>query len=261
MKTLKILKAKYVVLTLFISLFAACDNSDDIENLIDDQKPTEQFDFDNFGKAHNDYLHYVMQTTNNKDPKERFFFGKTYVDPVFGSFDKGFSWEELENQIDFHIRRVAQILEGKYEASTEKLSQEMTAFLNDLARQTKYAVDNQFSLNVFKKMIEGMENDIKRNHEIEIDLDSGISNDGAAMLAICSILKYSTEYWNNASAAGGGGGNGDMILLAKGKIWRALADAWGYVSAWVDNGDGSYSWDHESALVNADCVSDKVREN
>ncbi len=59
----------------------------------------------------------------------------------------------------------------------------------------------------------------------------------------------------------GTGGDDDDKPMARKGLWRALADAWGYVSAWTNNGDGSYSWDHDSALVNADCVSDKVREN
>ena len=165
----------------------------------------------------------------------------------------------LINNIEFHKKRVNTILEGTYNAKQERLSPAMTEFLQKLASTTKNAVDNQLTVGEFKRMIKETEQQVYKTQDIQIDLRKGISNDGASMLAITSILKYSTDYW--IAFANDGSNNGDNTPMAKGKIWRALADAWGYVSAWTNNGDGSYSWDHGSALVNADCVSDKVREN
>lgn len=267
MKTLNTLFKSFSILILIVSIIS-CEKESDLtlEEIISDNSK-EEFDFENFGRAHNAYLEYVWDFENNYNPEARFNYGKTYVDPIFGSFDTGLTWKELNRQMPMHIERVNAILEGKYNAQQENLSPVMTNFLNRLAKIVKASVDNKTSINDFKLELSDLENDVQLKEEIIININTGMSNDGAAMLAITSILKYSTDYWinfdraNSSDGNGNGGGNSGDLPLAKGKIWRALADAWGYVSAWVDNGDGSYSWDHESALVNADCVSDKVREN
>lgn len=252
--------ASFIFISLIISSCEKDDHLDQFEKL--NEKPTQQnFDFEQFGKTHNAYLNFVMEIENNQDPKARFHHGKTFVDPTFGSFNTDLTWEDLDKSMDFHKRRVESILNGSYNATTEKLSPAMTSFLDKLSKTVKHAVDNKLSVEEFLKLIPEIEDEVLTSQIIEIDLNNGISNDGAAMLAITSILKYSTKYWIHEEAKAAGGGNGDIIILGRKGIWRALADAWGYVSAWTNNGDGSYSWDHGSALVNADCVSDKVREN
>jgi len=157
-----------------------------------------------------------------------------------------------------HMRKVEAIIKGTYNADTdETVSPKMKRFLNELAQLTQQSVEADLTIGDFVLKLEDLEDRVKATQDIQIDMLRGKCNDGASMLAITSILKYSVQYW---AAIDGGG---DDIPQAKigGKIKRALADAWGYVSAWVDNGDGSYSWDHQSALVNADCHSDQVYEN
>ena len=245
-----------VLLIAILTFFTSCDKNDaEIEDIANISQNEIKFDFNQFGKTHNDYLAYVWNIKDRDNAEARFNHGLTFVDPTFGSFNKGQKFEDID--VEFHLQRVDAILEGTYNAEREKLSKPMTNFLNKLAETTKKASDNEVTVAEFKNQIATIEKEIYNSERIQIDIKKGVSNDGAAMLAITSILKYSTEYWvtfdNN--------GDGDIgnTPLRKGKIKRALADAWGYVSAWTNNGDGSYSWSHESALVNADCVSDSVR--
>ena len=250
MKTLK--QTLSVLSVLAIILLSSCEKNE--LNTIDEVSNNENsFDFNQFGRAHNDYLAYVHATgfTNRRD---RFEYGKTYNDPIFGSFDVGINYDILDQGMPAHLEKVQRILEGTYDASEENLSDDMTQFLNQLATLTHQVVANENTIEQFIFKIETLENQVKASHTIEINLDNDYANDGASMLAIASILKYSIQYW-------------DMIDNPSGKasFWqkvkRALADAWGYVSAWTNNGDGSYSWDPDSALVNADCHSDRVYEN
>ena len=102
--------------------------------------------------------------------------------------------------------------------------------------------------------LEDLQDRIAQTQDLQINLDSNFANDGASMMAVTSILKYSVQYWAMV--------DGDTTRVGLwSKIKRGLADAWGYVSAWTNNGDGSYSWDPGSATVNADCHSDQVYEN
>jgi len=245
---------------IFFTMAQSCEIDDDLDSIDELAINSNFFDFNQFGKTHNAYLEYVMTIENNQDPKARFMYGKTFSDPTFGSFNIDLTYEDMNKSMAFHRRRVDLILGGTYDASSENLSPEMTSFLDKLATIVKYSIDRKLTMTEFLASIAAIESKIQLEQQIEIDLKKGISNDGAAMLAITSILKYSTKYWVAIENVNNGS-SGDDLPLARPGIWRALADAWGYVSAWVDNGDGSYSWYHESALVNADCVSDKVREN
>ncbi|WP_157961112.1 hypothetical protein [Lutibacter citreus] len=250
--------SKSVILFAIIATFTSCEKDETLEQLDHSSAKEKEtsFNFDQFGITHNNYLNYVWNIKNNKNHEARFKQGLSFYDKTFGSFNIGLRFEDVKNNIPFHTKRVSSILEGNYRAKTEQLSPAMTTFLDKLAQISKESLDNKLTVQEFEKIISNYENEIRKNNIININLEKGISNDGASMLAICSILKYSTKYW---SAFGNDGNEGDDQPLARGKIKRALADAWGYVSAWTNNGDGSYSWDHGSALVNADCVSDSVR--
>lgn len=256
--TLK-MTGKILPFAVFLSILVSCQNDNEFNpgNTPGLKELKIEFDFDQFGKTHNAYLDYVWNIKDQTDPEARFKYGLTFTDPTFGSFNVGQTWEDIDKHTAFHKERVESILNGSYDAATEKLSPAMTAFLDDLATSMKKAADDSYSTQEMISMIEDIEREVRTNQEIDIDLGRGVSNDGASMLAICSILKYSLQYWEEFDAGAGIQGR----IMANGKIKRALADAWGYVSAWVNNGDGSYSWDHQSALVNADCVSDRVREN
>ncbi len=260
MKTITKTLVKTFMFFTVITLLTSCEKDESMEQFTDLNTESKEikFDFDQFGKTHNAYLEYVWNFEERANPEARFKYGKTFVDPTFGSFDTNLTWQELDKSIGFHKRRVDQILNGKYNANEEGLSPAMTKFLNNLATTVKSAVDKKLTVGEFAKKISEIEKEVYASQKINIDLERGVSNDGASMLAISSILKYSVQYW---TAFDSDGDNGDDTPMARRGIWRALADAWGYVSAWTDNGDGSYSWDHDSALVNADCVSDKVREN
>ena len=249
----------YLLLTIVALTLFACQQDEGLSTIAEEagsQQNTTNFDFDNFGITHNAYLDYVRQIPNADDPKARFLHGKSFESPIFGRFDNGISWEEMSSSFSSHVARVELISRGTYSAESEGLSPQMTDFLDRLASLAKTALDNQLSVGEFQHEILLLEADVKRNQPVAINLSSGISNDGATMLAICSILRYSLDYWentdNNQTAARPGFGQ---------RVKRALADAWGYVSDWQPNGDGSYSWSHGSALVNADCVSDGVYEN
>lgn len=249
-----------IALMIFVSMaFVSCQQNEELSSLTEEtsrQQNAANFDFDQFGITHNAYLDYVRQIPNANDPKARYLHGKTFVSPVFGSFNNNISWEEMSGSFPDHIARVEAISRGTYRAESEGLSPEMTDFLNRLAALSKTALDNQLSVGQFQHKIGQLEADVKRHQAIIIDLAAGTSNDGATMLAICSILRYSLDYWENAyntqKAARPGFGQ---------RVKRALADAWGYISDWQPIGDGYYSWSHESALVNTDCVSDGVYEN
>jgi hypothetical protein len=255
MKTAKKMIVRILMSLLFVTSLSACQEGDD--NDIEQVLKTSEFDFDQFGKTHNAYLTYVWNIEGHEDAEKRFNHGLTFTDPTFGSFNVGLRWEDISRSIAFHERRVESILAGSYDASSEKLSPAMTSFLNELAASMKLAVDRGDEIEKITVMIESIESRISQRHEINIDLVRGISNDGASMMAICAILKYSLAYWTAFEDSM----PAKRAALGNGKIKRALADAWGYVSAWVNNGDGSYSWSHSSALVNADCVSDSVRPN
>lgn len=256
---LNIYSFAFTMLLMTSLTFIGCQQNEELPTLTPEassQQNSTNFDFDNFGITHNAYLDYVRQIPNAEDPKARFLYGKTFVSPVFGSFNNGISWEEMRDSFAGHMARVEAISGGTYDASSEELSPAMTDFLNGLASLAKTALDDQLSVGEFQHEILLLEANIKRNQAVTINLTKGTSNDGAAMLAICSILRYSLDYWendaSNQKAARPGFGQ---------RVKRALADAWGYVSDWQPNGDGSYTWSHGSALVNADCVSDGVYEN
>ncbi|WP_298367737.1 hypothetical protein [uncultured Lutibacter sp.] len=253
--------SKTMLFLAVISTVVSCETDETVEQFeeLNSKLKETSFNFDQFGITHNNYLVYVYNIKDNQNHEARFKHGLSFYDETFGSFDIGLKFEDIKNSIDFHKKRVENILNGNYRAKSENLSPEMTIFLNELAQISRVSLKNEVTISEFDKAIEKLEISVRKNHNIQINLETGISNDGASMLAICSILKYSTKYWS--SFGSGNNGGGDTTPLAKGKIKRALADAWGYVSAWVDNGDGSYSWDHQSALVNADCVSDSVRSN
>lgn len=247
------------MLLLFLTSLTACQEDGDASTIKEPALKGNDFDFDQFGKTHNAYLAYVWNIKENTNAEARFNHGLTFTDATFGSFNIGLRWEDITRSILFHERRVESILDGSYNASSEKLSPAMTSFLNELAASMKIAVDRGDDINKITAMIESLEARILQTQEIHIDLRSGLSNDGASMMAICSILKYSLAYWTTFEHDTPDGRS--AAAFGNGKIKRALADAWGYVSAWVNNGDGTYSWSHSSALVNADCVSDSVRPN
>lgn len=213
----------------------------------------DAFDFDQFGRAHNDYLAYV-HATGATDPKVRFEYGKSYVDPIFGSFDVGVDYNKLVAGMPAHMRKIDAIVAGTYQANQESVTPKMQRFLDKLATTVHNSMQAGLSLDEFTAQLDDLSARIAATEDIQIDLNAHYANDGASMLAIVSILKYSIQYWDAL------GGDTQRVGLWK-KIKRALADAWGYVSAWVDNGDGSYSWDPQSALVNADCHSDQVYGN
>lgn len=250
--------AKFLMIFITMAILS-CQQSEEIL-LIEEQSSNQNnaagFDFDNFGITHNAYLDYVRQIDNADDPKARFNHGKTFVSPIFGSFDIGLNWEQMSSFFPTHEARIESIANGTYSAAAEGLSPDMTTFLDRLAVISKNALDQGSSIGEFQSKISDLETQVKRNHVIQIDLNSGISNDGATMLAICSILRYSLDYWNSEDSYQKAARPGFFQ-----RVKRALADAWGYVSDWQPNGDGSYSWSHGSALVNADCVSDGVYEN
>lgn len=248
---------RILMLLFFLTSLTACQ--DDGEAVKDPILKASEFDFDQFGKTHNAYLEYVWNIDRNADAETRFNHGQTFTDATFGSFNIGLRWEDVKRSIAFHERRVESILAGSYNASSEKLSPSMTSFLNELAASMKTAVDHGDDIEKITATIESLEARVLKTQEIHIDLERSLSNDGASMMAMCSILKYSLAYWTTFEHDTPDGRS--AAALGNGKIKRALADAWGYVSAWVNNGDGSYSWSHSSALVNADCVSDSVRPN
>ena len=156
-----------------------------------------------------------------------------------------------------HMTKMEQILEGTYNAKVENVSPKMTIFLNKLANLVSESRKQNDDLQTLTKKLDELKLQVLEEQTIYIDLIMEKSNDGASMLAIISIFKYSIRYWSDYSKT--------HEVQHRVSFWkrirRALADAWGYVSAWTNNGDGSYSWDHGSALVNADCHSDQVYEN
>ena len=246
---------KVMTLGMMLTAIISCEKEEVAETLIvsNIEAPQDNFDFNQFGRAHNDYLLYV-HAIGQDDPKARFEYGKSYVDPVFGSFDVGIDYNALVAGMPAHMRKVDAIVNGTYQVSQETVSPEMKQFLNELATLTHNSLQEGISMEAFIVRLEDLEERIAQTQDLQINLDTHFANDGASMMAITSILKYSIQYWAFV--------DGDTSRVGLwGKIKRGLADAWGYVSAWTDNGDGSYSWDHQSALVNADCHSDQVYEN
>ncbi|MFT5863820.1 MAG: hypothetical protein ACI828_002488 [Flavobacteriales bacterium] len=246
---------KVMALGMILTAIISCEKDEVKETLVVSnlEIPDESFDFDQFGRAHNDYLLYV-HATGQEDPKARFEYGKSYVDPVFGSFDVGLDYNALVAEMPAHMRKVDAIINGTYQASQETVSPQMKRFLDELAALTHSSLQEGVSMEEFISRLEDLEDHLAATQDIQINMDTNLANDGASMMAIASILKYSIQYWAFV--------DGDITRVGLwSKIKRGLADAWGYVSAWVDNGDGSYSWDHPSALVNADCHSDQVYEN
>ena len=256
------MKTTHKITTFFLLLLVSisCTKDEFITETTGDEllkKESLNFNFDEFGRAHNDYLKYV-HATGHKDARKRFEYGKTYTDPIFGSFDIGIDYNKLVNGMPNHLQKVESIINGNYDAEIENVSPEMTSFLNELATLTHRSIQQDITYQDFVEKLNNTKLRVKNTYPVLINLSSGKCNDGASMLAIISILEYSIKYWSNFDGV-------DDTSLARAGIWqrikRALADAWGYVSAWTNNGDGSYSWDHPSALVNADCHSDQVYEN
>ncbi len=255
MKTFAKNFSKLVTLIAVVISVIACEKESleeslEVSNL---EHLDDAFDFDQFGRAHNDYLAYV-HATGQPDPKVRFEYGKTYVDPVFGSFDVGINYNELVAGMPAHMRKMDAIVAGTYQANRESVTPKMQRFLDKLATTVYNSMQAGISLDEFTAQLDDLSAHIAATEDIQIDLNAHYANDGASMLAIVSILKYSIQYWDAL------GGDTQRVGFWK-KVKRALADAWGYVSAWTNNGDGSYSWDPQSALVNADCHSDQVYEN
>lgn len=243
---------KVITLGMLLTAIISCEKEEVRETLVvsNVELPQENFDYDQFGRAHNDYLAFV-HAIGQDDPKVRFEYGKSYVDPVFGSFDVGIDYNALEAGMPAHMRKVDAIINGTYQASQETVSPQMKRFLDELAMLTHNSLQEGISMEAFIVRLEDLEGRIAQTQDLEINLDIHYANDGASMMAVTSILKYSIQYWDFV--------DGDTTRRGLWtKIKRGLADAWGYVSAWTDNGDGSYSWDPQSATSNAACHSDQV---
>jgi hypothetical protein len=243
---------KVMTLGMMLTAIISCEKEEVAETLVisNVEAPQENFDYDQFGRAHNDYLMYV-RATGQEDARARFEYGKSYVDPVFGSFDVGLDYNALVAGMPAHMRKVDAIVNGTYQASQETVSPQMKRFLDELAAITHTSFHEEISMEAFIVRLEDLEERIAQTQDLQINLDANFANDGASMMAITSILKYSIQYWVSE----------DQDTKKPGfwkKIKRALADAWGYVSDWNDNGDGSYTWDPQSASANAACHSDRV---
>lgn len=246
---------KVMTVGMVVLAFISCEKEELKDTIVASNLETSEddFDYDQFGRAHNDYLMYV-HATGEQDKKVRFEYGKSYVDPVFGSFDVGIDYNALVAGMPAHMRKVDQIINGTYQASQETVTPQMKRFLDELATLTHNSLQEGISLEEFIVRLEDLEERIAQTQDLQINLDANYANDGASMMAVTSILKYSVQYWAMV--------DGDTTRVGLwSKIKRGLADAWGYVSAWTNNGDGSYSWDPGSATVNADCHSDQVYEN
>ena len=64
--------------SLLIVCLIACKNQDDLtmQSISENEKQSRTFNYDEYGRAHNDYLYYVHKT-GKKNPRERFEYGKS----------------------------------------------------------------------------------------------------------------------------------------------------------------------------------------
>lgn len=197
------------------------------------------FDFDLVGKAHNNYVDYVRSNPNypNMSAKEVYDYGTGYNDPIFGSqthppysqaledlnYTIGLSDNLIVNQVD----PTSQLLQDSL------INQTMVPYLNELASIYIDAADTishvPYSPQQFTQMIGVLEQNIVNNLTIEYDANTQIGNEGAILLSMCSIAKYSYEYWYNDATS-----NNTASPMAFGflkKIWNGIkvgaADAWG----------------------------------
>lgn len=215
----------------------------------------DTFNFEHFGRAHIAYLHYINNTPKELTIAERFIYGKTFIDSVFGSFDKSPPWtvpeKRPENGPAFHLNRAEQILKGIYHAESEGLSPNMEWFLTQLSSGIRKAVLYGYNTETLFARVDHLKGIILTNHHVVLDNETGRSNDFATMMAMCSILKNSLTYWNTVEQ--------HNTLAKNHENWkRAIAGTWGYLSSWTSNDEGVYSWDHTSALINASRVSDRI---
>ena len=254
---------KILLPALCVLLFSQCKKVDETEISTLNARTANGFNYDQFGISHNNYLDYVKNNTaSNSSDETRFNKGKNYVDSYFGSFNSGPNWTSFYPQTVEMQQLTEDVLTGKFNATTftnsKHLSPNMTTFLTKLSQIYFNTAENELLPATFDAEIQTLEDWVIQNQNPQFDTKSKKGNEGAGMLAMCSIAKSSYTYWYNDPTTQNLQGRNIF-----GKIWRAIkigaADAYGFVfDGWIDtdNNGTNETWSSVAAVKAAGEHSD-----
>lgn len=241
---------KLLLIAVFAICFISCKK---VTNKSDNTKLQKQivvdgFNFDQFGISHNSYLDYVQQAPNflSLTAEERFNYGLTYNDSYFGSWQKQETWTYLQSALSYDNTIVNLMMNGNDISPTliqDTLADSTTApYLDSIAHIFHDAGDSthhpMYSVAAFTARIESLESQILANVNIQFDQSSKTGNDGAELLAVCAIAKYSYSYWYNIASNPNppttGWSNPQFSLI--GNVWGAIRRAATDVGAFLGDG-------------------------
>jgi len=229
------------------------------------------FDFDQFGISHNKYLDYVRSNPDFliSTPEESYNYGQNYVDEYFGALSDISYAEFLEQRdtlVDYDVFTAS--YPSRRLMAAKKMTQSFAVFYDTFAAACRKVISDSLSPMQYDTLINAIEKWVLGNHNISYDTTTGISNEGAAMLEMCAIARYSYDYWYNNIEEWPAGrelttmsGPGKWFRRIVSAIKRTVADVGGYLDV-IDycNGHNIYGglcWDHGLAWQSAITESNK----